>query len=192
MKKSNRSSLEYNPQQPVVDIESECYPETATIILSIDNKWVNRETKRDIAKDLDVLEKEEFHCTLIGSDTWVEILQYIETVEWDKKDKIWNMIVELCHSFDWKIKFQDDFYYIEKSYTTDNAITETRKSIIQIIDLNALSEFYKQLNTLLWTHFDIPYPHITLYTNSTLPERKLRWIGIYSKTQFEELNPKKV
>jgi hypothetical protein len=58
--------------------------------------------------------------------------------------------------------------------------------------IEGLEDFYKKLNAILDTNFLTPLPHITLYTNSTRKEKKLRGIGIYSKEKFEELQPQKV
>lgn len=173
----------------IYPFEIKFYPKIATILLWFKKETINTNTKKDIAKKLGLLEKEEIHVTIIGSNTGKEIIEFLWKSNQKQKDEIWNKIVELCESFDWKITLKNEFFYIKKHYDSPK---ETRQSIIQIIWIAQLDKFYKKLNILLWTQFKVPFPHITLYTNSTIEATKFRGIGTYSKEQFDELIPKKV
>jgi len=107
-------------------------------------------------------------------------------------------IKELCESIDWKIILKNEYYSVEKIYNNPDpadpskTIPEKRESIIQMAEMEKLNEFYEKLNSLLGTNFETPMPHVTLYTTSSLEENKSKGIGIYSKSQFEELAHEKI
>ena len=178
-------------------VKMETYRDIVTALLVVDKAEIRKGAKKEEANKLWLLEKETFHFTIIWMATGAAILA---TTEWStKKEETLDKVFELCNSFELKAQLKDDFYYIEKKYNDsdpnnpgDMLPEETRRSIIQTAEINGLDEFYKQLNNLLGEKFETPYPHITLYTNSTREDKKLRWIGIYSKKQFDELNPQKI
>lgn len=178
-----------NNDNMIYPIQMELYPDIATILLWFKKETINTNIKKDIAKKLGLLEKEEIHVTIIGSNTGKEILESLSGFNQKQKDEIWNKIVEIGKSFDWRITLKNEFFYIKKHYDSPK---ETRQSIIQIIWIDQLDKFYKKLNILLLTQFKIPFPHITLYTNSTIEATKFRGIGTYSKEQFDELMPQKI
>lgn len=188
-------------EQPIINkpIEINFDTETSTLILSIEKNAVDLESKKNYATRYDLSRKNEFHLTVIGRDTGEKILKLLELLGEDEKIRILNQIQKTYELFEWKFTLKQEFYYLEKIY--DDVIDledlgtikpEKRKSIIQVAEIEDLSRFYKKLNLLLDTKFKIPFPHVTLYTTSTLEEKRLRGIGIYSKSQFEELKPKKI
>lgn len=153
--------------------------EKITLLLNIeaDDSISDKLKEKAVGKNL--LPKKEFHITLIGRATG-EILKTIP----DSSSKI----EEIYKKFNWNFETRDEFYFIEKQYSDE----EKRSSIIQIIELPNLKEFYKDLNNSFETNFEVPFPHITLFTNSTKEENKLLGIGIYSEDQFKSLNPEKI
>lgn len=90
-----------------------------------------------------------------------------------KKDEIIKTINLYLAETNWEITLENEFYYIEKEYL-ENEEKETRKSIIQKVKMSNLENFYNLLNNLLRSDFKIPFPHITLFTNSTRIDKKLR------------------
>jgi len=180
-----------------VPVKVETYRDIMTALLVVDKKEIWNDAKKEEAEKLWLSEKETFHFTIIGMDTGAEILA---ATEWSaKKEEILDKVFELCNSFERKVQLKDDFYYIEKKYNDpdpnhpDTMLPEeTRRSIVQTAEIEGLDDFYKQLNILLGKKFETPDPHVTLYTTSTREDKKLRWIGIYSKKQFNDLNPKKI
>lgn len=173
--------------------------EKATAILMIDKAHLDLETKKSIAEQYNLSEKDDFHLTIIGSDTGEEILKSLEPLGEIRKNKILNKIRRLCESYNWQMRSEQKFYYLKKEYGESNNTDlpsqmnpEIRQSIIQIARVDKLDGFYQELNTLLGKHFKTPLPHITLYTTSTKEDKKLRGIGVYSKDQLEELKPEKI
>lgn len=185
-------------ENQVIPVEAVFYPEKATLLLNIDNHIPNLDFKRAEAQQLGLTAKEEFHFTIIGSDTGEEILELAENLDEQARTELTNKIRELNESTTWEVALKNDFYYIQKEYNDPDpnnpevTIPEKRQSIIQMAKINGLEEFYKKLNSLLGKQFATPLPHITLYTTSTREDKKLRGIGIYSEGQFQELGPKKI
>lgn len=174
------------------------YPDKATLLLAVDSRSVNMETKKTAAEKMDLLPKTEFHLTIIGSDTGEEIMRGLETRPVSERERMISEIARLGKSIDWKITLNNDCYHIQKDYDDpdpadpNTTIPETRRSIIQSAEIQGLEEFYQKLNLLLEKDFPIPSPHLTLYTNSTREDKKLRGIGVYSRKQFEDLGPVRV
>lgn len=197
MRTNNNWSWEIN-KSAIFSHTIEFNPDIATALLIIDTHTIDLEKKRQIAETLGLFQKKEFHFTIIGSATGKLILESIAHFPHDHQSKILEKIRELCTSFNWKIQLQDDFYYLKKNYNdpdpNNNTLTipEVRTTIIQMIEIAEIDNFYHQLNILLWQHFITPLPHITLYSTSTRIDKQLRWIGIYSREQFDELYPKKI
>jgi len=174
------------------------YPETATMLLDIDEKAPSLETKRAEAEKLGLREKKDFHITVIGSDTGEEILESLSGLDEQAREDKLNEIYKLGKSMAWEVTLNDKYFYVQKDYIHPGEIdpeqttSETRKSILQMADVKGMDEFYKKLNAMVEKKFDTPLPHITLYTTSTREDKRLRGIGIYSKKLFDELNPEKI
>ena len=174
------------------------YPDQATLLLDIDKKYIDLESKRDKAKQLGLMRKNDFHLTIIGSNTGKKILAMMSQFDKKVRENIVDKIYKLAESIQWKVKLEDAFFYIQKEYTVPDPSTsevnnnEKRESIIQIAKFEGIDEFYQKLNILLKTAFEAPWPHITSYTTSTREDKKTRGIGIYSKKQFEELHPQNI
>ena len=177
-------------------IDPKFFPEYASCILPTDEKQIDREKHRKEAETHNLLEKKEFHFTVIGFDTGEEILAALEQMSEDNKQAALEQIKALCENFDWKISLKDEYYYIEQHYETDpndpKSQEETRKSLIQIATIEKLDEFYQQLNLIVGKNLLVPFPHVTLFTNSTLEKNQLRGIGIYSEKQFRKMQPQKI
>jgi hypothetical protein len=157
-----------------------------TLLLDIKVNLSSIEKVKNEAEKEKLFQKAEFHSTIIGSDTGEKIIAMV--ADSIQKEKITSDIEKLSHEFSWSYSQKDEYYFISKKYQENE--DEERKSIIQMIDLPDIVPFYEKLNKKLGTNFDIPLPHITLFTTSTNPEKKLRGVGIYSKNQFDALQPK--
>lgn len=149
---------------------------TNTILLSVKKEEVDLDIVKNIAAEKKLLPKEEFHITIIGRETG-EILS--------KVDIKYESIEAIAEEIDWHFTLKKEFYFITKLYLDG----EQRSSIIQLVELPSLASFYDQLNQLTRQNFAVPFSHITLFTNSTLKEKELRGIGIYSQKDFENLSP---
>ena len=159
--------------------------ETATLLLRVpEPKWLNRLEK--VQKEYRLLKKEEFHITVIGTDTGEAILTKLNELEADKKEEKLGEIENLARQTRWAFCPKCDYRFISKTYPPkDGHPEETRSSIIQLVRIPAVTLFYKELNKMLSTNFPVPPPHVTLFTNSTREDKKLRGIGIYSEKDLE-------
>jgi hypothetical protein len=169
------------------------YPDKGSAVLLLDKKNINFKAKKEAAEKLDLLPKEEFHFTIIGSDTGETILAQLANLPEPEKNITLEKIDELLQSFDWQTTITDDFYYLQKIYNEPEFPgEEKRRSIIQLAKIDQLEEFYIKLNSLLGTNFSTPLPHVTIYTNSNREDKKLRGIGLYSQKDFNDLKPEKI
>lgn len=165
----------------------------ATLLLDITLESLPFDSLRKLIEKEGLFQKNEFHITIIGSESGEVILEKISELSLEEQDKLLSRIENLSKSFDWYYNFLPDYYFISKDYREEGSeAVETRKSIIQVLELPDLKLFYEQLNDLLGTEFSIPFAHVTLYTTSTNKETKLRGIGIYSAEQLQTLNPVKI
>ena len=116
---------------------------------------VDLNTKKAVAETLGLSSKNDFHVTIIGSDTGEEILSSLNLLEVNDRNEMLDKIHDLCLSFDWQVTLKNDFFFIEKAYNDPDlihhlpAVSETRKSIIQMAEINNIHEFYSTLNALL-------------------------------------------
>ena len=174
------------------------YPDQATLLLDIDNKFIDQESKKNEAEQLGLMRKNDFHLTIIGNDTGKKILTLTASLNEKERENILDKIYTLAESIQWKVRLEDAFFYIQKEYITpdqsspDANNNEKRESIIQTAGFEGIDEFYQKFNIVLGTEFETPWPHITHYTTSTREDKKTRGIGIYSQKQFEELHPQTI
>ncbi len=168
--------------------------EKATLLLKVTPSTDSLNKTKKYAEREGLSEKKEFHTTLIGFDSGKIILEKINSLHRPKEEteKILIKIKELFESYKWSYEFLDDFYKIDRKYDYDNKMSEKRSSIIETINLPDLENFYKKLNEIIDAEIPLPFPHITLYTNSIDKKYELSGIGINSKDQFVEMNPEKL
>src|SRR3989344_8516872 len=166
--------------------------EKVTLLLAVNVEESAFHDVEKAAKQKRLLKKEEFHITIIGKETGETIIEKIKNTSPAKQEDILSKSQEASGSFNWDYSFQKKYYFISKKYVEPGQEKEERQSIIQLVTLPYLVPFYKRLNQFLGTNFDIPFPHITLFTNSTREDKKLRGIGLYSEKEFHALNPIKI
>ncbi|MFN0212876.1 MAG: hypothetical protein ACKVT2_01365 [Saprospiraceae bacterium] len=170
-------------------------PEFCTAFLLIDDKHIDLDVKRVQAERLGLYEKEEFHITIIGTETGEEILQQLDGLQEEAKMLGLGKLQFLCTAFQWKVKLLNEYYYIKKFYSENKELEsitnklEKRETIIQMARIENFTTFFKNLNQLFDTKFETSIPHVTLFANSNIEAKRLRGIGIYSKKQFLKLAP---
>lgn len=158
-------------------------PDTFTLTLDIENVFIPQ-SLQEAALWYNLLKKNEFHVTIIGTRTSEQIQEYLNQLNIASKKVFIMLLKKLFHRYTFNVTLENDIFYINKSYKD-----EERFSFIKIVKVDQLESFYRELNQLLWLEFSIPFPHITLFTNSTNPEKKWRWIWRYSQKEFEDMNP---
>lgn len=171
---------------------------TANCLLALSKDGFGFEVVRTAAHERALQEKEEIHLTVIGSETGSQILSLLNALPSAERQQKIAALQALIESTDWSFELVDEYWYVQKDYNDPDprdptrTIPETRKSIIQLVHLPGMQEFYEKLNALLGTSFQTPLPHITLFTASTRADKQQRGIGLYSKEEFEALNPERL
>ena len=165
----------------------------ATLLLDITPDGSSLASLRKIAEEEGLSQKDEFHITIIGSQTGKAIREKMLSMSSVEQDDFLSRIENLSNSFTWTYSFTPEYKLISKTYGGENGIpAESRRSIIQTLELPDLNRFYKKLNELLGTEFSVPFPHVTLFTTSTNEATRLQGIGVYSEEQLKTLNPVKI
>ena len=162
--------------------------ETVNILLPLTPVLKRDAVIESIAKNRGLNIKNEFHCTIIGRETGEHIRTVLAVLsKEEQKNKILE-IKNLCEKYSWKCTFLQEYYVVSKEYTQE----DKRESIVQMVELFDIKNFYFDLNSALGTDFKVPLPHITLDTKSSQEDKNLRGVGIYSEEQFHSLNPVKI
>lgn len=172
--------------------EIEIFPDMS-LLLNVGRDMLDLETTRVFAQTQNLSEKEEFHVTIIGRATGESMLEYLKQRSPEEQEQKRAQIEKLCTGYHPKIRIQQEFYFIQKDYSTQEENTlDIRTSVVQIVHMDGLDVFYEELFRIIPLRFSTPFPHVTLYTTSTRVDKKLRGIGIYSEADFWNMNPIKI
>ena len=161
-----------------------------TLLLSVDHEDVANCVvdlhEESLAKDLH--RKEEFHITVIGFRLGTHIKEKYAHVPQENRSAIENGIEVLAHSIDWSFTYSGmRSLYIEKEYRNKSGQKELRKSIVQLLAMPGMNDFYRELNDVFGTTFEIPPPHVTLFVGADN-----QGIGIDSEAALAALHPKEI
>lgn len=168
------------------------FPDLSATI-PIDRETLDLETTRAFARAHGLSEKEDFHLTVIGRRTGEEIVRFLQTLHPEERETRLARFHELSASYHPEIAWGREYYSIRRDYTApDDAVPDIRESVIELAEISGLEEFYRELFEIIPIPFDTPFPHITLYTTSTHPDKRLRGIGIYSEEDFRNMNPERI
>lgn len=159
------------------------FDEFETILLPIDSKELKLDAIKKISNDKKINMKEEFHITIVGFSIGEKLISM--NIDFDK-------VKSIALKYDWNYILKDSFFYIEKDIIDEYDLSEKRRSVIQVVDVPCLELFYRDLNNQFDFKFITPFPHITLCTDSTNYKNKQMGIGIYSKNEFDDLNPERI
>ena len=187
----NQIDSQQNALPPIENQESEkkISPElneaNMTLLLNLSEVEILKNIE-DLAAQEGYEKKDEFHVTGIGYPNGKKIRSILAGQEKMAEIKA------LINSMNWQdFKLRDEFFRIAKSYANGNNY-EVRESIIQMVDMPALKEFYEKLNGLLGTTFSLPPAHVTLFTKGTDPKTSKVGVGLYSESDFERYNQGKI
>ena len=159
------------------------YDKNLTLLLNIEKEDINIKKLRSIGLKFE--QKSEFHITLIGNNGGREIKHAINTFDLYYQYNAVEKIRALAYETDWSYSLLDVIYKVSKEYKD----TDKRESIIQMVEVPCLVDFYDNLNKILKTNLRYPLAHVTLFTRGTDLERSKMGIGINSEIDFFELNP---
>jgi hypothetical protein len=161
--------------------------EKYTLLLKVENEFLDLDKFKDLAQVNRLQSKVEFHITILGFKYGGVIKNLLDGFGNTERENSIYQLKSLIFNTDWSFELKDEFYSISKKYPK-----ETRKSLIQMIWLPSIEKFYQNLNSILETNFEMPPTHITLYVGGTNPETSKIGIGINSKSEFKLLNPERI
>jgi hypothetical protein len=149
---------------------------TATVPLSrapfIEGELVQRKIQ-----ELGLLVKPEVHITLIGNATGAALSGF--------KNRVRKLIHQKYPT--WDIQPTAAFYRVAKDYPEGKSPAQRRTSLVQECEVPKLVELYDDLSNIADTAFQVPYPHVTLASNSTHKRDRHVGIGIYSRADLKTL-----
>ena len=122
------------------------------------------------------LPKQEAHITIIGSTLGNRLSQ-----QFDLDHAIEQKVRQAFEDIDWCYEKTSDLRHLLRQQINDGDVEE---SIIMLVRMNGMTEFYKRLMTLGLIPADHPVPpaHVTLYTHNCDPG-----IGVHSDAELTEL-----
>lgn len=146
----------------------------------------NLEPVRDTAIADDFIEKNGKHITIIGSQHRNFLTHKLEMLDADEKNNLLDKIDSLINSIEWEFT-PGEYFRVSKVDEIGK-----RESIIQLIDMPCMDDFYRGLGHILNEEIPAQFPHITLYTKGPKSKNGFYGINIPSQEEFKKLNPKKI
>ncbi len=166
--------------------------EKGTLLLSLSEEDVSiPKFLIDRAKKSNFAKKEEFHITVFGFSAGQRILKKLDT-DSSHKEELLSKIYELADSTKWEIDSTNQFYHLKKTYKNKDGVEEYRESYITMMKVNNIDIFVKEVSTLINAHLDVPPPHTTLYSKSSIEENMLAGIGVGSEEDLKKLKPAQI
>lgn len=113
--------------------------------------------------------KSELHITVISADAAEEVRSFIAR----KPDEA-VQVQEMVDETRWVFRELDSFYHVVESPGVE--------TIIQMVDVPYMAEFFSRLSGLVGRGFILPPTHVTLYVRGTE-----KGIGLPNQTVFDQL-----
>jgi hypothetical protein len=130
--------------------------------------------------------KEEVHITVVGSELGQKLIEMC-SANHEIKERILRAITEV----DCFYRAQDEMYHVAKDKQLTSADGESEllhaESIIRMVSVPGIQQFYKQLSTIAGIQLEMPPLHVTLYTYGDS-----RGIGLSNQAAFREFVTKEV
>ena len=165
-----------------------------TLLLPIGREAVRKqlEALRPEADLRGMQEKREFHITVLGFAAGRFLSEQLATLPQEARRTALLAIEQLAQSIDWEFTLTGaKAYAIRKAYGRGDR-SETRRSIILMVDMAGIQEFYRRLNTAIPQPITAPPPHVTLFTVSSDPLKGGPGIGVDSMDDFKDLHPEEL
>ena len=128
--------------------------------------------------------KRETHITVLGTELGSHLNQLFMS-----NPHLEQQVTQAFESTDWSYTKTGDLRHIVRENTELTGMNMTEESIIMLIEIKGMAEFYAQLKILGVINNDhpVPPPHVTLYTrNCDLG------IGIHSDVELSKLSRERV
>ena len=128
--------------------------------------------------------KQEAHITVLGTELGSRLHQLFIS-----NSHIEQQVRQAFESTDWSYTKTGDLRHIARENTELAGMNMTEESIIMLVEMEGMAEFYAQLKTLgvIDNDHPVPPPHVTLYTRNCDPG-----IGIHSDVELSKLSRERV
>lgn len=113
--------------------------------------------------------KKELHITVASDEAASNLQKYIKRAP-DNEDRIRDIVDQT----DWVFQKRNEYYYVEQEPGVE--------TIIQMVMLPSLKEFFRDLSAVVGKGFVLPPTHVTLYMNGTE-----NGIGLPTREVFDRL-----
>jgi len=186
----------YETLQPPRFIEK-----TGTMLFDIDPRLIYADKIREWAETQGFKPKHEFHVTIVGYKNGKNLKILLSDLSPEERKERLAAIRRLIEETDWTLDGHPKLYHVTKEYEFESKYTgekqkEVRESIVQTMALRHLNEFYQELSRIVDPDqpgdpnlFPPQFPHLTLFTKGTDPNRARRGIGIDTEDDFKLLSP---
>lgn len=159
--------------------------EKMTLLLKV-SEFTPESTIAQHAENNGFVIKREFHATIISFQNGKKIRGAIES-----GNCTYQEIVNLAESFSWTYEYIRKWYVLQRKIPLFllrgqvQTPAHTRRSVIQVINLPNLIPFFEELSSLTGIEFEIPFPHVTLYTWTDYEPESGSGIALNSTEDFE-------
>ena len=123
--------------------------------------------------------KQEAHITVLGSDTGTHLRQ-----QFTSNPLTEQQATQAFESTDWSYIKTNDLRHLSRTNSDPGGVDKTEESIVMLLEMDGMAEFYAKLKTFCLIDKDhpVPPPHVTLYTrNCDLG------IGVHSESELIKL-----
>jgi hypothetical protein len=166
-------------------------PESCFLLLPVETLEIPDRIRAE-AQARDMIQKEECHISIAVTKNAMKIAGAV-SINTNPQEAL-KAVASLFERFAWEYSLTEEYYLQENFYDESGLAAQgypkespehTRRTIVQIVDLSDLLDFYKKLSDLLDVTLPVPVPHITLFSWSDNSSFATRGIGISSKEEFE-------
>lgn len=165
-------------------IESYVHRKTSKLRYSRDGKEIEEE----------LMQKPESHITIIGFDHGRVIRRRLSEIEQEQDNTAMlatqARIQDLIDKTAFRYKLLPYYYKMQRTYNNPTPYTEigeVRTTIIQLVQVDGLGNFYRDLSKILDLDLLPPPAHITLYSHSTNQQNMNTGIGLPTEECFKKL-----
>jgi hypothetical protein len=113
--------------------------------------------------------KDELHITVLSRDAAEQVQAYME-----QEPENGSRIRRLVDETDWSFRKQERYYHVQEDPQVE--------TIIQMVDVQGLESFFRQVSEWVGRELEPPPPHVTLYMRGTE-----KGIGLPTHEEFERL-----
>lgn len=167
------------------------------IILSVEKPEIP-ERISTVAAGRGLVEKPEYHVSLLVGDNSRVFKDAIDGAE--NSEILLDEIEAVLGELDFEYELTDGYFLHENFYSRERLESlgytdmpeQTRRTIVQKVDLPDAEKFYSKLSALLDCEFGKIVPHITLFSWSDYPPKMTWGIGVSSEEDFQKYTKEKL